>query len=123
PVQIRVSALFRDWILPALEKVKARAPRIAVLKRLYSWLRKVKHSISLADDPNFQMLSVPQARPAQWKRVKTIPREHIELALEHATGPYRDELEILAGSGWHPLGAYSIRQGGGDRAATEARPR
>jgi integrase len=90
-----------DRILPALEKVKTRAPRIAVLKRLYSWLRKVKHSISLADDPTFQTLSVPQAKPAQWKRSKAIPREHIEVALEHLTGPYRDGLEILAGTGWH----------------------
>src|SRR5215472_129321 len=45
-----------DRILPALERVKARAPRIAVLKRLYSWLRKVQHAISLAEDPTFQTL-------------------------------------------------------------------
>jgi integrase len=101
-----------DRILPALEKVKARAPRIAVLKRLYSWLRKLKHSVSLADDPTFQMLSVPQARPAQWKRVKTIPREHIELALEHLTGPYRDGLEILAGTGWHVSELIRFARGG-----------
>jgi integrase len=90
-----------DRILPALERVKARAPRIAVLKRLYSWLRKVKHSMPLAEDPTFQQLSVPQSKPAQWKKVKAIPKEHVSIALEHLTGPYHDGLEVLAGTGWH----------------------
>ncbi len=101
-----------DRILPALEGVPARGPRIAVLKRLYSWLRKVKHALTLAEDPTFQMLPVPQTKPAQWKRTKAIPKEHVQLVLGHLTGPYRDGLEILAGTGWHVSELVRFAAGG-----------
>ena len=42
--------------------------RIAVLKSVYSWLRKEKHLLLVNEDPTFQTLVVPQARPEQWKR-------------------------------------------------------
>ena len=90
-----------DDILPALEGQKARGHRIAVLKRVYSYLRKVKHVLTVAKDPTFGRLSVPQAKPEQWKRVKAIPREHYLLAREHLAGHWRDALDILAGTGWH----------------------
>ncbi|MDC0714187.1 hypothetical protein POL68_37330 [Stigmatella sp. ncwal1] len=62
-----------DDILPALEGQKARGHRIAIIKRVYSYLRKVKHVLTVAEDPTFGRLSVPQAKPEQWKRVKAIP--------------------------------------------------
>ena len=43
-----------DDIFPALEGAKARGHRIAVLKRIYSWLRKVKHVLSVAEDPDLR---------------------------------------------------------------------
>lgn len=90
-----------DDILPALEGQKARGHRIAVLKRVYSYLRKVKHVLTVAEDPTFGRLSVPQAKPELWKRAKAIPREHYLLAREHLAGHWRDALDILAGTGWH----------------------
>jgi integrase len=90
-----------DDILPALEGAKARGHRIAVLKRVYSWLRKVKHVLSVAEDPTFGRLTVPQARPEQWKRDKVIPREHYLLAHEHLAPHWRDGMDVQAGTGWH----------------------
>lgn len=90
-----------DDILPALEEAKARGHRIAVLKRVYSWLRKVKHVLSVAEDPTFGRLTVPQARPEQWKRTKVIPREHYLLAHEYLAPHWRDGMDVQAGTGWH----------------------
>jgi len=90
-----------DDILPAREGVKARGHRIAVLKRVYSWLRKVKHVLSVAEDPTFGRLTVPQARPEQWKRDKVIPREHYLLAHEHLAPHWRDGMDVQASTGWH----------------------
>jgi len=90
-----------DDTLPALEGQQARGHRIAVIKRVYSDLRKVKHVLTVAEDPTFGRLSVPQAEPEQWKRVKAISREHYLLAREHLTGHWCDALDILAGTGWH----------------------
>lgn len=107
-----------EHILPALEGAKARGPRIAVLKRLYSYLRKVKHVLELDEDPTFQRLAVPQSRPEQWKRVKAIPRENLELARQHLTDTYRDGLDVLAGTGWHVTELVRFVRDG----ATEAPP-
>ncbi|MCP3138546.1 hypothetical protein [Pyxidicoccus xibeiensis] len=90
-----------DDILPALEKATARGHRIAVLKRLYSWLRKVKHVLSVAEDPTFGQLTVLQARPEQWNRTKVIPQEHYLLAREHLAPHWRDGMDVQAGTGWH----------------------
>ena len=79
-----------DHILPALQGEANRQHRIAVLKALYSWLRKEKHVLGAAQDPTFQTLSVPQAQPEQWKREKVIPREHYLLAREHLAPHWRD---------------------------------
>lgn len=94
-------ASLTEHILPALDKAPARAPRIAVLKRLYSYLRKVKHVLEPDEDPTFQTLTVPQSKPEQWRRVKSIPKEHVARVLELLTATYRDALQVLAGTGWH----------------------
>ncbi|ATB32665.1 hypothetical protein MEBOL_006154 [Melittangium boletus DSM 14713] len=98
-VDLRRASL-RDHILPALQGATARGPRIAVLKRLYSYLRKVKHVLSSEEDPT-QELMVPQARPEQWTRVKAIPREDFLRVRDHLTGSWRDGMDVLAGTGWH----------------------
>jgi len=101
-----------DWILPALKGVPSRRHRIAVLKRFYSWLRKTKHLLTYDEDPTFQTLSAPPARPAQWRKTKAIPLEHIQLALEHITGPYGAGLAVLAGTGWHVTELIRFARGG-----------
>lgn len=90
-----------DHIKPALKGAGNGPHRIAVLKSVYSWLRKEKHLITVKEDPTFQTLVVPQARPEQWKRVKVIPREHYLLAREHLAPHWRDGMDVQAGTGWH----------------------
>lgn len=62
-------ARLADHVLPALKATGCRPHKIAVLKRLYSWLRKVEHRISAAEDPTLDTLSVPQSRPEQARRM------------------------------------------------------
>ncbi len=90
-----------DHIKPALKTAGNVPHRIAVLKSLYSWLRKEKHLLSVNEDPTFQTLVVPQARPEQWKRDKVIPREHYLLAREHLAPYWGDGMDVQAGTGWH----------------------
>jgi integrase len=90
-----------DHIKPALKGAGNGPHRIAVLKSVYSWLRKEKHLLTVNEDPTFQTLVVPQARPEQWKRVKVIPREHYLLAREHLAPHWRDGMDVQAGTGWH----------------------
>lgn len=92
-----------DHILPALQGQANRQHRIAVLKALYSWLRKEKHVLDVTQDPTFQTLTAPPARPEQWKREKTIPREHYQLAREHLAPHWRDGMDVQAGTGWHVM--------------------
>lgn len=103
-------ATLKDHITPALEGAPGRKQRIEVIRALYGWLRKVgapipgrteRNTINAHDDPTFGALPVPQARPAQWKKTKVIPRDHYLLAKEHLAGPWADLLTILAGTGWH----------------------
>jgi integrase len=93
-------ATLRDHVLPALDKAPARRHRMAVIKALFSWLRKERHLITSAEDCSLD-LALPQIQPEQWRRVKTIPREHIDLVLEHLTSPWREALLVQAGTGWH----------------------
>ena len=80
-VNLRRASL-RDHIMPALEKASSRGQRIAILKAFFSWLRKERHVITSAEDPTLD-LSVPQQEPARWKKSKVIPREHLDLVIEH----------------------------------------
>ncbi|ABC81607.1 tyrosine-type recombinase/integrase [Anaeromyxobacter dehalogenans] len=80
-VDLRRASL-RDHILPPLEGATSRRQRIAVLKALYSWLRKRRHLLTSADDCTLD-LSAPAATPEQWRRLKTIPRDHIDLVIEY----------------------------------------
>lgn len=100
PTDLRRVSLERQ-ILPALTGKPAQLPRIAVLKRLYSWLRKVVHRIETAEDPTYGQLSAPQGSPAQWKRSKVIPDGHVELARANLAEPWRSLLDVQAGTGAH----------------------
>ncbi len=89
-------------ILPALRGAPARPQRIAVLKVLYTWLRRERRAISAAEDPTLDALSVPQSKPEQLRRVKAVPREHVALAIEHlGSDRWRNLLRVLAGTGMH----------------------
>ena len=104
-------ATLRDHILPALDGVPQRNVRIAVIKHLYSWLR-TKDRIALAEDPCVGKLRADPPRPAQHERSKVIPREHYEAARRHMVGPYRDAVDLLAGTGWHVAEVIRFAEGG-----------
>ncbi|MBI5071266.1 MAG: site-specific integrase [Deltaproteobacteria bacterium] len=101
-----------DHIDPALDKATDRGTRIRVLKAFYGWLRKEKHVLRAADDPTFGTLPAPKARPAQEKRSKAIPRDHIFLVVEHLTSPWREALTVQAGTGWHTTEVLRFAAGG-----------
>jgi integrase len=101
-----------DHIKPALAGAKGRAHKIATLKFFYAWLRKEQHVIALAEDPTFDMLPVPQAKPAQWKKSKVIPAEDFEAARKHMVGHWRDALDVQAGTGWHVTEVHRFAMGG-----------
>lgn len=106
-------ATLRDHIQPALDSTggKGIAPRVVVIKRLYSWLRE-RDEIEAAQDPTLGKLKVPQARVAQATQSKVIPREHYEAARSHLIGAYRDALDLLAGTGWHTTEVERFARGG-----------
>src|SRR6266852_5670009 len=91
----------RDHVDPILDQRKTgRAQRIKVLKVFMAWLRKVKRVLTHGEDSTVD-LPVPQARPEQARRVKAVPRDHFDLALQHLTGSYRDGLIFLGATGSH----------------------
>lgn len=78
----------------------ARKQKIATLKAFCSWLVKERHVLKKAEDPTAG-LSVPQARPEQWKTPKAISVENFVKVRERLEQPWRDALDVLAGTGWH----------------------
>lgn len=135
-------ATLRDHILPQLKGTPGRAHKIRVLKALFSWLRKVEHRISSAEDPCIDLMT-PQSEPAQWKRSKAVPREHFELVREvlqakeeerrqakvvpiqagaeedERHGPWLDLLTLQGATGWHTTEACRFAAKG----STEPLPR
>lgn len=99
-VDLRRASL-RDHILPALKGQTSRHHRISVIKALYTWLRAEAHRISTAEDPVYGQLRVPQAPPAQLKKSKVVPRDHVYLAIDALASPWREALTVQAGTGWH----------------------
>jgi hypothetical protein len=77
------------------------AHKIEVIKFFYSWLVKEKKILKASEDPTFRVLTVPQAKSAQWGKSKVIPLEHYLLVRDLLTGPWREALIMLAGTGWH----------------------
>lgn len=133
-------ATLRDDILPALEDVPGRggAYRTAAIKVLYGWLRKVKHEIAAHEDPTFGALRVAPSRAAQLDKSKVVSKKHYLLAREHMTADvleaaeiagdphvYRAALDVLAGTGAHPVAVERFARGGsiekyrGDAEAVE----
>lgn len=90
----------RDDIVPKLTGQTRRKHRIAVIKMLYSWLRKVEHRITNKEDPTLD-LAVPQAKPAQWKKSKVIPPEAITALLRELPAKYSDGVRLLDACGMH----------------------
>jgi hypothetical protein len=91
----------RDHIQPALDKAENARQRIEVIKALYGWLRKHRHTVTPAQDPTYGALPVPQGRPEQWKTPKPIPPDAHAKVLLAIPQPFRDMLAVLDDTGWH----------------------
>jgi len=87
--------------LPALKETTNKHARTA-LKALYTWLRRERHLITLAEDPVAGgMLQCVQASKIQKKKNKAVPRESVELVISHLAGTWKDALVIQSETGWH----------------------
>jgi site-specific recombinase len=52
----------RDSILPALDRAAGKAHKVAVLKAVYTWLRRDRREINLSEDPTAGGgLTIPRA--------------------------------------------------------------
>ncbi len=104
-------ASFKDDIRPALEGMRSYRPRVAVILALYRWLR-LERDLELAEDPVHGRFFLPDPAPEQWRRIKAVPREHFDKALEHLTGIYRDVLLLQGGTGAHVTEVWRFMQRG-----------
>ncbi len=92
----------REHIHPALLGQTARAHRIATIKAVYAWLRKVKNELSAAEDPTLNTLSVPQARPASRSiRNKSVSKADYLKVRAKLSGHHRAAIDVQAGTAWH----------------------
>jgi len=106
-------ASVRDSILPALDRAAGVAHKVAVLKGVYSWLRRERREITLAEDPTAGGgLTTPQPKKRHGGGPKAVPREHVELAREHLIGGWRDALDLQAATGWHITEVQRFAAGG-----------
>lgn len=87
-------------VIPALDCVRGRKPRIATLKAFYSWLQKARFLIEAHENPTLS-LPVPQPRPEQWKRNKVIPEADHSAVLLAIEARWADLLVMLNETGWH----------------------
>jgi len=99
-VDLRGASL-REAVLPPLERAPGKSHKIAVLKAVYTWLRKVKREIALDEDPTAAGgLTMPPPRKPQ-RLSKAVSREHVERARKHLIGSWRDALDLQKETGWH----------------------
>ena len=95
-------ASVRDSILPALDRAEGKPHKVAVLKALYTWLRRERREISLAEDPTAGGgLTIPLPRRPHGKGPKAIPRERVELVRKHLVGGWADALDLQYATAWH----------------------
>jgi integrase len=89
---------------PPVQPAPNRAKKIAVLKVLYTYLRK-RGRISPPEDPTLAALAVPQAAPSQTKgKVKVAKAEHVRAVIAHLQAKksiYAHALTVSAATGWH----------------------
>lgn len=97
---LRALDLGRD-IMPALDGTACRAPKIAVIKSLYSWLRSVRHTLETRHDPTFGRLKMPQSSPEQWCHTKTFTTDDLAKILPHLESRWLAAVEVQRATGWH----------------------
>ncbi len=100
-------------IHPALEGQTARPHRIATIKAVYAWLRKVTNEIVPSEDPTLDALMVPQAQPgARSLKNKVIDADHHKRARAVMAGHWAAAIDVQAGTGWHITEVRRFAQAG-----------
>jgi len=118
-VNLRGASL-RDRILPALKETTNKHARTA-LKALYTWLRRERHLITLAEDPVAGgMLQCVQASKIQKKKNKAVPREERGACHQPSRGTWKDALVIQSETGWHVTEIAPLRQDGEIEPASQS---
>jgi integrase len=81
---------------------EARQQRIAVLKAFFTWLRRHKHLLNIAQDPT-QDIAVPASTPAQYSRDRTYTKEQYRKLIGSGflSEDMRDAAVIQFNTGWH----------------------
>jgi integrase len=93
-----------------LEGAPRRAHKIRVIKTFFTWLREKRRVIELHEDPTFKKLGNPQSESS--KEIKAIPIESYEAARPHAEQPWRDCMDVQAGTNWHYTELERFANGG-----------
>lgn len=80
----------------------SKQQRIAVIKAFFTWLRRQKHLLNIAQDPT-QDIAVPPSAPAQYRRDKTYTKEQYRklMAGMFLSEDMRDAAIIQFNTGWH----------------------
>src|SRR5258708_19670049 len=97
----------RDSILPALgAKTPSRQHKVTVIKGLYSWLRKVRRELTLAEDPTAAGMLVLPVQKKRPRAAKAVSREHVPKARKHPSPTYPDPPAIHPQAAWHVTRAH-----------------
>lgn len=107
--------LDRD-VLPALAKYPSRPHMVAVLKRLFAYLRSVEggRKIKPGEDPTLDALPCVRSRPAQLGGPsKVIPVETLAAVRARIDSEvYAAGFDVLRGTGWHVSELYRFAAAG-----------
>lgn len=94
----------RTDILKHLEGQTERPLRIKVLKTVYAWLRQVRHTLKVSDDPCFGVLRVPQNRPEdrpEGEENHAVPWELVVEVLGKLSEHWKHIFRVHMATGWH----------------------
>ena len=110
-----------EAFLPALESGGGKAHKVAVLKALYSWLRRERRMITLAEDPVAGGgLSAPAARKKHGSGPKAVDQKVVKLVRKELTGGWADAMDLQAATGWHVTEVKRFATAGEIEPATAA---
>jgi integrase len=124
----RRGAVTIEHIEKALDGAPSRRQRVAVLKSLFAWLRRM-HRIATAEDPTWGQITVPPTRTAQDTIDKTIDPADLETVIGYLDAKWMergkddaerdkrgrrwaDILRLLAGCGIHVTEARRFAEAG-----------
>lgn len=89
----------------------AKRYRTLAIKGFYTWLRREKGLLKMSEDPSVD-LEMPSFKPAKLTRKKVVEQDVVMKVMAELSGPTRDVLRLLAGTGLHITEARRFAQVG-----------